>query len=321
MLETKDLTVDFYTEEGIVKAVRGVDLSVKKGEIVGIVGESGCGKSTLALSLIRLIDPPGRISGSIKFNGIDISGMEEKKMPSVRGKQISMIFQDPFSSLNPVLSIGEQIMETLRVHEGLDRKEARRRAITLLKQVKIKDPEERLDQYPHQFSGGMKQRIMIAMAIASKPKLLIADEPTTALDVITGREIMDLLIELRKSLDMAIILITHNIALASEFSDRFYVMYAGRIMEQGGREVISASRNPYTYMLLKCLPDVHKKSEELKVIQGRPPSMLEEIPGCSFSPRCVFLRKICKKSRPELCRVSRAHLSRCLRIKEIKFNG
>jgi oligopeptide/dipeptide ABC transporter ATP-binding protein len=317
MLKIKDLSVDFYTDEGIVKAVRGVDLSISKGEVVGIVGESGCGKSTLALSIMKLVDPPGRISGSVSIDGRDISGLDEKGMESIRGKRISMIFQDPFSSLNPVLSVGDQLTEALKLHDGPDKARARRKAVKLLEQVKIKDPADRMGEFPHQFSGGMKQRIMIAMAIASKPDLLIADEPTTALDVITGREIMDLLMELKRKLGMAVILITHNIALASEYSDRFYVMYAGRIMEQGGKKIIRSSRNPYTYMLLKCLPDVHKKGEELKIIPGRPPSMIEEKCGCSFYPRCEFAKKMCKAKKPELQKVSGEHFSRCLRIKEI----
>ena len=320
MLETKHLSVDYHAPGGVVKALRGVDISISEGEAVGVVGESGCGKSTLALSIMRLVDPPGTVSGSVLLKDIDLMGMDERGLQDVRGKSISMIFQDPFSSLNPVLSIGEQIIETLKYHERVTQHAASKRAAELLAQVRIKDPAGTLCMFPHQLSGGMKQRVMIAMAVASRPKLLIADEPTTSLDVTIQREIMELLLDLRKRSGMAMILITHNIALASEFSDRFYIMYAGEVMEQGDRKIISLPRNPYTYMLLKCLSMDHKKGESLKTIPGKPPLMTEEVRGCSFSARCRFSTDDCNKTRPKLERLSGTHYSRCIRVKEIDFN-
>lgn len=302
LLKVTDLEVQFTTFAGIVQAVRKVSFTLHKGEILAIVGESGCGKTVTAQSIMRLIpQPPGRITGgSIIFDGEEILTRTERQMQDIRGNTIGMIFQDPMTYLNPVLTIGYQIIENLRLHKGMEKIRARERAVELLCQVGIPEPEMRLKQYPHQFSGGMRQRVMIAMALACDPKLLIADEPTTALDVTIQAQILELVKEIRARLRRSIILITHDLGVVAGLADRILVMYAGQIIETGTvDDVLLAPVHPYTWGLLKSIPRLDmEKQKKLVPIWGQPPDLLQQFTGCPFLPRCSFAMEICSRQPP-----------------------
>jgi oligopeptide transport system ATP-binding protein len=305
LMEVKDLVTRFYTQEGVVYAVNNVSYKLNEGETLGIVGESGSGKSVHALSIMRLIAmPPGKIeNGEVTFQGRDLLKISNEEMRSVRGAEIAMIFQDPMTSLNPVLTIGTQITEALRLHMGMGQKEADDRAAELLTMVGIPDAKRRLKSYPHQFSGGMRQRVMIAMALSCNPKLLIADEPTTALDVTIQAQIIELVKKLREQFGMAIIWISHDLGVVAGIADTVQVMYAGRIVERGpAEEVFKDTRHPYTLGLLKSLPrhDQRQGHERLTQIEGSPPDMRKPPKGCPFAPRCTFKQAICDEVIPPL---------------------
>ncbi|HSB05271.1 MAG TPA: ABC transporter ATP-binding protein [Thermodesulfobacteriota bacterium] len=319
LLEVRDLSVQFITDEGVVRAVENVSFEIYPGEILGLVGESGCGKSVTALTILRLIPtPPGKIaSGEILFKRKDLLTLEEEEMEKVRGNEISMIFQEPMTSLNPVFTIGDQIIEALILHQRMDKKGARGRAIEMLDRVKISSPGARVDAYPHQLSGGMRQRAMIAMALSCQPELLIADEPTTALDVTIQAEVLRLLKEIQKEMGMAVVLITHDLGVVAEIADRLAVMYAGRIMEYGPIEAIFQQvRNPYTKGLLRSIPQLEEKKERLFTIPGQVPDAMALPGGCKFHPRCYLMIEDCKKEEPPLFQVNENHYSRCIRWKE-----
>jgi oligopeptide/dipeptide ABC transporter ATP-binding protein len=315
-LEVRGLSTHFVTEEGVVRAVETVSFEIHPGEILSIVGESGCGKSVTGLSILKLIpSPPGQIvSGEILFEGRDLVPLEEKEMEKVRGNDISMIFQEPMTSLNPVFTIGNQIMEAILLHQGLDRAEARRKAIEMLDRVKIPSPETRIDAYPHQLSGGMRQRAMIAMALSCQPKLLIADEPTTALDVTIQAQVLRLLKEIQSEMEMAVMLITHDLGVVAEIADRVAVMYAGRLVEVGSIEAIfNQMRHPYTKGLLDSIPQLKEKKKRLNAIPGQVPNPAGLPVGCKFHPRCYLRVEECKREEPPLLRVNEDHFSRCIR--------
>jgi len=319
LLEIRSLTTWFFTEDGVVRAVEDVSLEIFPGEIVSLVGESGCGKSVTGLSLLRLIPmPPGKIlKGGLLFEGRDLLGLEEKEMEKVRGNDISMIFQEPMTSLNPVFTIGDQIMEALQLHQNLDKKEARQRAIEMLDRVRIPSPEVRIDSYPHQLSGGMRQRAMIAMALSCQPKLLIADEPTTALDVTIQAQVLRLLKEIQREMGMSVMLITHDLGVVSEIADRIAVMYAGRIVESGPIEsIFGGMRHPYTRGLLESIPQLNEKKNRLNAIPGQVPNPMNLPGGCKFHPRCYLMIDACKQEEPPLFQVNGNHFSRCIRWKE-----
>lgn len=319
LLEIRSLTTQFLTEDGVVRAVEDVSLEIFQGEILSLVGESGCGKSVTGLSLLRLIPiPPGQIvSGEILFEGQDLLRLSEKEMEKVRGNEISMIFQEPMTSLNPVFTIGTQIVEVLQLHQHLDKKEARRKAIEMLHRVRIPSPDVRIDSYPHQLSGGMRQRAMIAMALSCQPKLLIADEPTTALDVTIQAQVLRLLKEIQQEMGMAVMLITHDLGVVSEIADRVAVMYAGRIVEAGPLEALFGNmRHPYTRGLLESIPQLEEKKERLNAIPGQVPNPLDLPSGCKFHPRCYLAIDECSKEEPPLFQVNGNHFSRCIRWRE-----
>ncbi len=302
LLEVQDLKTYFKVKGGYVHAVDGVSFSIKPGERLGIVGESGCGKSVTALSIMRLIpQPPGEyVGGSIIFDGQDLLDLPESAMRRVRGKKIGMIFQDPMTSLNPTMTIGKQIAEGLRIHLKINPEEARKRAVTLLEQVGIPAASERVDSYPHQFSGGMRQRVMIAIALACNPKLLIADEPTTALDVTVQAQILELINGVCKEFGTAVILITHDLGVVAGMTDRVVVMYAGKVMEVAPTDELFANpRHPYTLGLLASVPRLdEQRHATLRTIEGAPPDLLKPPPGCPFMPRCAFARAICRTMPP-----------------------
>jgi oligopeptide/dipeptide ABC transporter ATP-binding protein len=313
LLEVRDLRVHIPSARGLVQAVNGVSLDVAPGEVVGLVGESGCGKSMLGLSIMRLVPEPGRIvGGEVRLNGRNLLDLPEAEMRRVRGNQIGMIFQDPASSLNPVMTIGWQVRETIRAHHNVAAAECQRRSIEMLRAVRIPEPEARARDFPHQYSGGMRQRVMIAIGMANRPALLIADEPTTALDVTVQAQIIELLRALNKETGTAIILITHNIALVSRFCSRVLVMYAGQVVESGPTlEVFEAPRHPYTAALLKAVPRVDARPEEgLSAIEGRPPDLANKPTGCAFHPRCAMRLEICDQVEPAL-RVTDGRSARC----------
>lgn len=323
LLAINDLTVEFHTEEGIVRAVDGVNLTVNKGETLGLVGESGCGKSVTALSIMRLIAKPvGKIThGSITFDGHDLVSMREEHLRKLRGNRISMIFQEPMTSLNPVFTVGDQIMEAIRLHQGLNKKDALDKSIEMLKLVGIPAPEERVFNYPHQLSGGMRQRVMIAMALSCKPDLLIADEPTTALDVTIQAQIMDIMRNLQQELKMAIILITHDLGVVAETCDRVAVMYAGQIVEEGSvHDIFSSPRHPYTLGLLNSVPGYNGGEEiigpdgkpRLRTIPGMVPNLLELKGGCRFHERCFKADAQCLKQEINLDVSENARKFRCI---------
>lgn len=305
LLDVKGLKTYFFTRDGVVRAVDGISFSVQRGETLAIVGESGCGKSVTSLSILRLIaSPPGRtIEGSVLFEGRDLLGLPEAEMRKVRGDAISMIFQEPMTSLNPVLTIGHQIAEVLTLHRGLSRQDATLRAVEMLRLVKIPEPEQRVAQYPHQLSGGMRQRVMIAMALACEPRLLIADEPTTALDVTIQAQILDLMRELKQRTGAAIVLITHDLGVVAEMAQRVVVMYAGRKVEEGSVEAVFANpRHPYTRGLLDSIPKLGTASRgtgtRLAEIAGTVPSLSGAIVGCAFAPRCTYATARCLNEYP-----------------------
>lgn len=315
ILEVKDLHVSFKTYKGEVQAVRGVDFSLDKGETIAIVGESGCGKSVTSQTIMRLIpNPPGVIKkGEILFEGSDLTKVSEKQMEKIRGSEISMIFQDPMTSLNPTMTIGTQIMEGLIKHQKLSKHDAKNKAIEMLKLVGIPSPESRLDQYPHQFSGGMRQRAMIAIALACQPKVLIADEPTTALDVTIQAQIIDLMKELQKKTGSSIILITHDLGVVADIADRVIVMYAGKVVESGKLdEIFYEAKHPYTWGLLGSMPRLDlTREQELQPIMGTPPNLLHPPKGCPFAARCKHAMSICTQEMPELDQVSATHQVAC----------
>ncbi len=319
LLDVRDLSTQFFTEEGAVRAVENVSFEINPGEILSLVGESGCGKSVTGLSILGLIPiPPGRIvSGEIFFDGRNLLQFGEKEMEKVRGNEISMIFQEPMTSLNPVFTIGDQIMEAILLHQGLHKTEARKKTIEILDRVKIPSPETRIDAYPHQLSGGMRQRAMIAMALSCQPKLLIADEPTTALDVTIQAQVLRLLKEIQREMGMAVMLITHDLGVVTEIADRVAVMYAGRIVEMASIEAIFGQmRHPYTKGLLDSIPQLKEKKNRLNAIPGQVPNPIDLPVGCKFHPRCYLMIEECKKEEPPLFKVNEDHFSRCIRWKE-----
>ena len=309
LLEVENLQTRFKLGKNIIWAVRGVSFSIAEGEVLGIVGESGCGKSVTALSIMRLIESPGEITnGQVIFRDkgeeIDLLKLSDKKLEKILGNRISMIFQDPMTSLNPVLSIGFQIMETLRVHRGLSKREAKEQAIYLLQRVGISNAKQRLNDYPHEFSGGMRQRVMIAMAVACKPKLLIADEPTTALDVTIQAQILNLLREFKEEFGMSVIIITHDLGVVAQLADRVAGMYAGRIVENAKvEEIFKNPQHPYTQALVASIPRLGKQPDRLVTIEGALPRLLDESTGCAFAPRCAYKIQICDEKHPPLAEI------------------
>jgi oligopeptide/dipeptide ABC transporter ATP-binding protein len=317
LLEVKNLKTYFYTEDGVVKAVDGVDFAVYPGEVLGLVGESGCGKSVSLLSVMRLISQPGKITeGEIIFDGQNLLKLTETEMTHVRGNRISMIFQQPQTALNPVFKVGDQISEVLSIHQDCDKETGKKRTIELLTMVGIPEPEKRADAFPHELSGGMAQRVMIAMALACVPELLIADEPTTALDVTIQAQILDLMRDLRNKVGASVVLITHDLGVVAEMAERVAVMYAGRIVEQADVKTLFASpRHPYTQGLMGSIPILGKIKERLEVIPGTVPNLVNLPPGCRFAPRCKACiehqLQICAEIEPDLIPVSSDHIVRC----------
>ena len=315
LLDVKDLKTYFFTYEGVVKAVDGISYELEQGETLGLVGESGCGKSVSALSLMRLIpDPPGKIlNGEVLFEGEDILKIEMDDMRRIRGGKMSMVFQEPMTSLNPVLTIEKQLTETLQLHKGMSREESRKEAVNLLARVGIPDPDKRVKQYPHQFSGGMRQRVMIAMALSCNPRLIIADEPTTALDVTIQAQILELMKSLTTEFGVALIVITHNLGVVARYADRVNIMYAGKIIERGSAmEIYSNPRHPYTVGLLRSVPRLDQpRRTRLDPIEGQPPDLINLPPGCSFRERCRWAIDKCATEPPELMQVNDGHVSAC----------
>jgi peptide/nickel transport system ATP-binding protein len=315
LLEVKDLKVSFRTEDGLVRAVDGISFSVDEGEVVGIVGESGSGKSVTMMSVMRLINDPNVIyEGEILYKGRNLMGVSREAMREVRGEEIAMIFQDPMTSLNPVYTVGWQIEEQLNEHIDLNKGQARQRAIALLDQVGIPKPEQRIDDYPHQFSGGMRQRVMIALALSCNPDLLIADEPTTALDVTIQAQILELVRNLKRDFGSAVVLITHDLGVVADIADRILVMYAGRIVEEGDKDQIFYDpQHPYTWGLLGSIARLDRpKARRLTAIAGQPPSLINRPQGCSFRPRCPQAFDRCRSEDPKLtAKVGDGHMDAC----------
>jgi len=312
LIELKEVKTSFFTHLGEVQAVRGVSYSLNKGEALGIVGESGSGKSITSMSIMGLLQYPGTVkSGEIIFKGEDLLKKNKKEMRSIRGNEIAMIFQDPMTSLNPVYTVGDQIMEAIRKHQNVSKSEARKKAIEMLTLVGIPDPEKRIDAYPHEFSGGMRQRVMIAIALSCEPDLLIADEPSTALDVTIQAQILDLMKELKNKLNTSIILITHDLGVVADVCSRVLVMYGGLIMEEGKVEDIFYNpKHPYTVGLLKSIPKIESK-ERLVPIDGTPPDLLNPPKGCPFAARCEHAMNICMEEQPEFFHCGEGHRSMC----------
>ncbi len=322
LLKIEDLHTQFFTQEGVVNAVNGVNYEVMPGEILGLVGESGCGKTVSALSILRLIpNPPGKItSGKILFDGDDILKMNEEEIRHIRGNKIGMIFQEPMTSLNPVLTIGRQLTETLELHLKMNKQAATQRAIELLEMVGIPDAKTRIKDYPHQFSGGMRQRVMIAMALSCNPKLLLADEPTTALDVTIQAQILELLTRLTRELGTSVIIITHNLGVVARYADRVNVMYAGRIIESASaKELYPNPTHPYTLGLLRSVPRLDQAQKaRLDPIEGMPPDLINLGAGCSFRPRCRFAVERCEEEVPPLTDVGPEHVAACWEWENVK---
>ncbi|MFD3872925.1 ABC transporter ATP-binding protein [Streptomyces sp. NPDC058623] len=319
LLEVRDLHVEFKTRDGVAKAVNGVNYSVDEGETLAVLGESGSGKSVTAQAIMGILDtPPGRIAGGeILFQGQDLLKMKEDERRRIRGARMAMIFQDALSSLNPVVSVGAQLGEMYEVHRGMSRKASRAKAVELMDRVRIPAAKQRVGDYPHQFSGGMRQRIMIAMAMALEPSLIIADEPTTALDVTVQAQVMDLLAELQRELNMGLILITHDLGVVADVADKIAVMYAGRIVEAAPVHAIyGAPAHPYTRGLLDSIPRLDQKGQELYAIKGLPPNLLAIPPGCAFNPRCPMARPLCRAEVPPLAEVGPDRTSACFFWKE-----
>ncbi|MFE4383730.1 ABC transporter ATP-binding protein [Streptomyces cyaneofuscatus] len=314
LLEVRDLHVEFHTREGVAKAINGVNYSVAEGETLAVLGESGSGKSVTAQAVMGILDmPPGKITGGeIVFKGQDLLKLKGEERRKVRGQEMAMIFQDALSSLNPVLTVGEQLGEMYVVHRGMSRKDARAKSVELMDRVRIPAAKERVGNYPHQFSGGMRQRIMIAMALALEPSLIIADEPTTALDVTVQAQVMDLLAELQRELNMGLILITHDLGVVADVADKIAVMYAGRIVETAPvHEIYKAPAHPYTKGLLRSIPRLDQKGQELYAIKGLPPNLLHIPPGCAFNPRCPMAQDVCRTDVPPLYEVDEQRRSAC----------
>ena len=324
LLEVENLRTHFGTPDGTVRAVEGLSFAIGAGETVAIVGESGCGKSVTSMSILRLIqEPPGKIAGVVRFDGRDLLRLSEPEMRQIRGNDISMIFQEPMTSLNPVLTVGKQIGETLRLHQGLSAREAERRVVEALMLVGISEPRRRVREYPHQLSGGMRQRVMIAMALACNPKLLIADEPTTALDVTIQAQILDLMRELKQKIDAAIVLITHDLGVVAEMAQRVVVMYAGRKAEEAPvGALFRRPLHPYTRGLLASVPKLgaslaEERLPRLAEIAGTVPSLKEEIPGCPFAARCPFATDICIREMPAFEQKEAGHYAACFHSDEV----
>ena len=316
LLSVEDLRTHFFTRDGVVRAVDGVSFTVAGGETLAIVGESGCGKSVTSLSILRLIaSPPGRtVGGRVVFEGRDLLRLSAREMRRIRGDAISMIFQEPMTSLNPVLTVGRQVAEVLTLHRGLSREDAERKALEMLRLVHIPEAERRIGQYPHELSGGMRQRVMIAMALACEPRLLIADEPTTALDVTIQAQILDLMRELKTRTGAAIVLITHDLGVVAEMAQRVVVMYAGRKVEEAqAGDLFARPRHPYTRGLLDSMPklDARGESRRLAEIPGTVPSLMEPIPGCTFAPRCPYAAERCRREFPPLEEKAPGHWAAC----------
>jgi peptide/nickel transport system ATP-binding protein len=317
LLEVEDLQVHFRTPEGVNRAVDGVSFHVNEGETLAVVGESGCGKSVTAMSILRLIpEPPGKIAGSIRFQGRELLELSDREMRGIRGNDISMVFQEPMTSLNPVLTIGRQVRETLSLHQGLDKKAAIARAVEMLALVGIPDPDRRVRQYPHQLSGGMRQRVMIAIALACNPKLLIADEPTTALDVTIQAQILDLMYDLKRRVGAAIVLITHDLGVVAEVAERVMVMYAGQKVEEAPVvELFRAPRHPYTQGLLGAVPKIGSSltgaTIRLAEIPGQVPELKQRVDGCVFAGRCVLATDLCRAIAPAIEAKAQRHFAAC----------
>lgn len=316
LLDVNNLQVSFHTYAGEVKAVRGVSFELNEGETLAFVGESGCGKTVTAKAIMRLLQKPFaeiKEDSQVIYRGQDVMKMSKKELQNYRGDEVSMIFQDPMTSLNPTMTVGKQIMESLILHRGLDKKAAREEAINMLKLVKIPDAEKRVDAYPHEMSGGMRQRVMIAIALSCNPALLIADEPTTALDVTIQAQIMELLGELKKELNTAIILVTHDLGVVADFADRIQVMYAGQVIERGTvREIFHHAKHPYTWALLSSVPRLDTENkQELYALQGTPPDLINELNHCPFAERCEYCMGICKEAMPEETLVDGTHKVSC----------
>ena len=321
LLEVKDLATHFFTQDGVVKAVDGISYTLAEGEVLGVVGESGCGKSVHALSIMRLVaNPPGRIvGGEILFEGENLLNMDDSEMRHIRGNRIAMVFQEPMTSLNPVLTIGRQLTETLELHQKMARQEARTRAAELLQTVGIPDSESRLSDYPHQFSGGMRQRVMIAMALSCNPRLIIADEPTTALDVTIQAQILELMRDLAVEFGTAMVIITHNLGVVARYAHRVVVMYAGKIVETGtAHDIYRNPRHPYTIALLNSVPRLDATERvRLDAIEGLPPDLVDLPQGCSFAPRCKYAYERCTQETPVLVETDTNHTSACWRHDEL----
>ena len=321
LLEVKDLATHFFTQDGVVKAVDGISYTLAEGEVLGVVGESGCGKSVHALSIMRLVaNPPGRIvAGEILFEGENLLNMDDSEMRHIRGNRIAMVFQEPMTSLNPVLTIGRQLPETLELHQKMARREARTRAAELLQTVGIPDSESRLSDYPHQFSGGMRQRVMIAMALSCNPRLIIADEPTTALDVTIQAQILELMRDLAVEFGTAMVIITHNLGVVARYAHRVVVMYAGKIVETGtAHDIYRNPRHPYTIALLNSVPRLDATERvRLDAIEGLPPDLVDLPQGCSFAPRCKYAYERCTQETPVLLETDTNHTSACWRHDEL----
>ncbi len=324
ILEVHNLRTYFYTRGGVVRAVNDVSFSVEQGETLGIVGESGSGKSVTCYSILGLIPkPPGKIvSGHANFGGVDLLNCSDRELRQVRGKRISMIFQDPMTSLNPYMRVADQLVEPLRLHEKMSQSKALKRAIASLEEVGIQDAANRINLYPHQFSGGMRQRVMIAMALISRPEILIADEPTTALDVTVQAQILELIKQRQKDLGTAVIFITHDLGVVASFCKEVNVMYAGRIVESAPtEEIFSQPSHPYTAALQQSIPALHEKGEKLFTIPGSPPDLTLDIPGCSFAPRCNYAINRCAEQGPSLALVTLGHKTSCSRYQREEISS
>jgi oligopeptide/dipeptide ABC transporter ATP-binding protein len=318
LLKVDNLTVGFPSKAGVVRAVTDVSFELHAGEVLSVVGESGSGKSVTALAMMRLHPKSTQVSGTVEFDGQDLLSISEDEMREIRGRDIAMIFQDPMTALNPVFSVGNQIVEAIRIHSNVTKEQAWDRAIDLLDLVGVPEPKRRASQFPHEYSGGMRQRAMIAMAISNDPKLLIADEPTTALDVTVQAQVMEVLHDVQEATGSAIMLITHDLGLVAGAADRVQVMYASRLMETGSiDEIFYESQNPYTQALIDSIPDLDGNKDELDPIPGNPPSLLNPPSGCPFRPRCSMAVDRCREETPELIHIANSHASRCHRADDM----
>ncbi len=319
LLTVDNMNVTFHAKDSSVQAVTDVSFEIYPGEVLSVVGESGSGKSVTALALMRLHPRNAEITGDVNFDGIDLLALSEDEMRKIRGRDIAMIFQDPMTALNPVFTVGSQIVENIRQHSDTSKKDAWNRSVDLLQLVGVPEPKRRASQYPHEYSGGMRQRAMIAMSIANDPKLLIADEPTTALDVTVQAQVMEVLHDVKDATGSAIILITHDLGLVAGSADRVQVMYASRLMETGSiEEIFYESRNPYTRALLDSIPDLEGTKDSLHAIPGNPPSLTNPAPGCAFRPRCTMATDICREEQPPMVVLEHGHGSRCHHADQIK---